>query len=53
MRSEFKERIRKEYQKMIDEGIDPYVAKRRLMRRRVKVAHIFSINALKDILFRR
>jgi hypothetical protein len=53
MKPEFKERIRREYQKMIDAGVDPHVAKKRLLRRRVKVAQVFSFNALKRILFKR
>lgn len=53
MKQEFKDRIRREYQKMIDAGVDPHVAKKRLLRRRVKVASLLSIHGLKRILFAR
>lgn len=53
MKSEFKERIRRDYQKMIDAGVDPHIAKKRILRRRVKVASLLSIYGLKRILFKR
>ena len=53
MKPEFKERIRLEYQKMIDAGIDPHVAKIRILKRKRKLASILSIHGLKRILFAR
>lgn len=52
MKPEFKERIRAEYQKMIDAGVDPHVAKIRILKRKRKLASILSKRALNRILWR-
>lgn len=52
MKPEFKDRIRREYQKMIDAGVDPHVAKIRILKRKRKLASILSKRALNRILWR-
>lgn len=52
MKPEFKERIRKEYRELVEAGIDPHVAKIRILRRKRKLASMLSKRALNRILWR-
>lgn len=51
-RLKFKTRLRREYQKLIDSGMDPFVAKRVIMKRRRRTASFLTMDQLKDILYR-
>lgn len=51
-RLKFKARLRREYKKLIDSGMDPFVAKKHLLKRRLKLASILTMDQLRTILYR-
>lgn len=52
-RERFKESIRNQYRKLVESGMDPHVAKLRILRSRRKVSSLLTIQQLRDILYRK